>query len=382
MTAELFWKFFSALTASALLVWLTLQVSVHTSTGLDGPGTGRKLHVAPTPRVGGVGIIIAWAATLALFKRLGYPIDLALMLLVSVLPVFIAGAIEDLTGRVGVSMRYCSAIFAALLGFAMTGARLHRVDLPLFDAALAIPAVSLLFSIFATAGIAHAMNLIDGCNGLCGISSVIGFAGIWFVAGLVGDHDIAAAAAIATGLWSGFLLLNFPKGRIFLGDGGAYMAGFVLAQLSILLVTRNPSVSAWFPCLLLLYPIWETLFTVYRRISLQGVSLTQPDSLHLHQLVYRRVIRLRSADGHAGDAWMRSSVTTIFMIGILLLPAVPALLFWDRTGVLLACAGVYVIFHNVFYARLTRFRSPFILSLPWLAGRAPVAEPENVLDES
>src|SRR5882757_1280689 len=128
MTAELLWRFFGALTAGALLVWLTLRVSVHTSTGLDGPGMGRKLHAAPTPRVGGVGIIIAWAATLALLKRLGYPIDLALLLLVSVLPVFIAGAIEDLTGRVGVAMRYCSAIFAALLGFAMTGARLHRVD--------------------------------------------------------------------------------------------------------------------------------------------------------------------------------------------------------------------------------------------------------------
>ena len=63
----------------------------------------------------------------------------------------------------------------------------------------------------------------------------------------------------------GFFVWNFPAGLIFLGDGGAYFLGFYVAELAILLLHRNPAVSPMFPLLLCIYPVFETLFSIYRR---------------------------------------------------------------------------------------------------------------------
>src|SRR5258707_10042434 len=89
-----------------------------------------------------------------------------------------------------------------------------------------------------------------------------------------------------------FMAWNYPKGKIFLGDGGAYLLGFWLAELAVLLVARNPDVSPWFPLLLLVYPIFETLFSIYRRCFLHGRSSGDADALHFHQLIYKRLARI------------------------------------------------------------------------------------------
>lgn len=346
--------------ASVLAVWLTLRVCIHINRGMDHVGTGRKIHQTPTPRLGGIGIVIAYIVTLAVLKRAGYPSELTTQLLIAALPVFLAGVVEDITGNVGAALRYCAGLLSALLGCALIGARLHRIDIPGVDSLLDFRVVSILFSIFATASVAHAMNLIDGCNGLASMTSIIGFAAISLVALLAGDSEIALIAAVAGGTFGGFLLLNFPMGRIFLGDGGAYLSGFLLAQLSILLVNRNDSVSAWFPVLLLCYPIWETLFTVYRRAVLQRVSIAMPDRLHLHHLVFHRVIRRDMDAAVASMPQSRGNMTSIFMWGFVALGALPAVLFWNRPAALMLSALVYVVIYNYFYARLVKFRAPMI----------------------
>ena len=77
-------------------------------------------------------------------------------------------------------------------------------------------------------------------------------------------------------------IINFPSGSLFAGDSGAYLIGFLIALVSVLLVTRNPQVSAWCPMLLAVYPVWETLFSIYRKKFLRGRSPNMPDGLHLH----------------------------------------------------------------------------------------------------
>lgn len=380
MQLEILGGFFAALTTGILAVWLTLRVCLHINRGIDQIGSGRKIHPTPTPRLGGIGILIAYVAALALLKRAGYPFELTTQLLMASLPVFLAGVVEDITGNVGAALRYCAGLFSALLGCALIGARLHRIDIPGIDALFDFRVVSILFSIFATASVAHAMNLIDGCNGLAGMTSVVGFAAICLVAALAGDREIALAAALAAGTFAGFLLLNFPMGRIFLGDGGAYFAGFVLAQLSILLVNRNDSVSAWFPVLLLCYPIWETLFTVYRRAVLQGVSIAMPDRLHLHHLVFHRVIRWNAGATTEDISHSRGNMASIFMWGFVLLGALPALLFWNNVVALMLSAILYIAVYNTFYARLVKFRTPMIWRGPafsTLPARPDIAAEKN-----
>jgi UDP-GlcNAc:undecaprenyl-phosphate GlcNAc-1-phosphate transferase len=89
----------------------------------------------------------------------------------------------------------------------------------------------------------------------------------------VSDFFLMACSFAAMGAISGFLAWNYPRGLIFLGDGGAYFLGFWVAELSILLVTRNPQLSKWLPILVCFYPVFESLFEIYRRVILRKLML-------------------------------------------------------------------------------------------------------------
>ena len=95
-------------------------------------------------------------------------------------------------------------------------------------------------------------------------------------------------ALAGIGALAGFFVLELPGGLVFLGDGGAYFVGFYVAEVAILLLHRNPQVSPMFPLLACIYPVFETLFSMYRRRVLRDRSPGVPDGIHLHSLIYRR----------------------------------------------------------------------------------------------
>ena len=100
------------------------------------------------------------------------------------------------------------------------------------------------------------------------------------------------------GATAGFLVWNYPRGKIFAGDGGAYVWGMVIAVACVQLVQRHRVVSPWFPVLLLIYPVWETLFSIYRKVA-RGQSPGMADALHFHQLIFRRIVRVVFHDDEA-----------------------------------------------------------------------------------
>ena len=152
---------------------------------------------------------------------------------------------------------------------------------------------------FAVAGIANAINIIDGFNGLASMCVVLMLGALAYVAFQVGDPTVATLALAGIGAVLGFFLWNFPGGLIFLGDGGAYFLGFFVAELSILLLVRNPTVSPLFPLLACIYPIFETVFSIYRRRFLRATPPSMPDGIHLHSLIYRRLLRWAVGDSSA-----------------------------------------------------------------------------------
>ena len=160
------------------------------------------------------------------------------------------------------------------------------------------------------------------------------------------------------GAMAGFLVWNWPSGRIFLGDGGAYLLGFWLAELGVLLVVRNPQVSPWFPLALMAYPIWETLFSMYRRKILRGNSAGHPDALHMHQLIYQRLARIAVDSQNPTDQTRRNSgVAPYVWLGTTLF-IVLAIVFWDSTPWLLGLAALFVASYAWLYLRLIRWRAP------------------------
>lgn len=368
---------------AALAGWLCARALakgvLHRQRGLDEVcGSLRKVHVRATPRVGGVAVATGVVGgALAQILVGGEPWNW-LLLLVCVAPAFLWGLIEDLMKRDAVLVRLALTAMAGVLGFVVLDARIAGLDLlPFVDDLLAIHAISFIFTVFAVTGVTHSINVIDGLNGLAGMTALLASIGLAMVAWITGDSFILGSVCILAASVGGFLLVNFPRGRIFLGDGGAYLVGLLLAELAVLLVHRNSEVSAWFPLMLLAYPVWETLFSIYRR-RLRGHSPGHADALHLHSLVYRRIARWRGYKARSGDYVTRNSIASMC---VWILPAscwFIAVVFWNNSRALQIGAVLFAVVYVWIYVRIVRFGVPSWIIIT--AGRDRTTEDDDTVD--
>jgi UDP-N-acetylmuramyl pentapeptide phosphotransferase/UDP-N-acetylglucosamine-1-phosphate transferase len=320
----------------------------------------QKFHERPVPRVGGLGIAAGlWAAAGSLWmvdpSQLGLP---ALLLLACGLPAFLAGLTEDLTKQVSPAQRLVFTGLSAVLALFVLGNGITRTDLPGLDWLVAFAPFAAVLTVFAVVGVANSINLIDGFNGLASTCVAIMLLGLAAVAWRVGDPLVLSLALAGVGAVLGFLVWNFPRGLVFLGDGGAYFLGFYLAELALLLLARNPAVSPLFPLLLVVYPVFETVFSMYRRKVLKGRPIGQPDGAHLHSLIFRRFLRSDFAKLDADERTRRNSMTSPYLWLLSLMSVGPAVWFWDSSAWLLAGVVLFGCSYLALYWRIVRFRGP------------------------
>lgn len=350
-------SFFCSVVATFLIVRGS-RFHLHLSADHDLFGV-QKSHEFPVPRIGGAGIFIAMlGAGIGLWATGSQDLHFYLLLLVPSSLVFLVGFVEDLTKCVSVLTRLAITMFSALLGAYLLGAALRTFDIARIDALLSINYISLPLTMIAVGGVANAVNLIDGFNGLSGFVSIVALLALGLVAYLVGDRTIFTVAMIFSGAVGGFLVWNFPCAKIFLGDGGAYLVGFVIAELSVLLNERNPAVSVLFPLLLMVYPIFETVFTIYRRKFISGVSPGLPDALHLHQIIHKRLVRWNVGGKTAHFRSRGNARTSPYLWVLHVLAVVPAICFWNNSLALLAFIVLYVLTYLWLYWRIVCFRTP------------------------
>lgn len=361
------WKFWLAafvvpLAFSFLLGWGILRYErLHANWSADHVDTGpQKFHAIPTPRIGGACIaagLLTCAALLPVLNFRDVGNDITLLLVAGFAP-FAGGLAEDLLKAAGVLNRLLFTMIGAAIASWLLGAILPAVDIPGLDMLFAWAPFAIAFTVFAVSGVSNSINIIDGFNGLAGGFSVLVLLSLVYVATQVGDLAIFSASIMLTGALLGFLYWNYPKGRIFLGDGGAYLVGFWLAELSVLLVVRNPAVSPWFPLLLLAYPVFETLFSCYRRVVLRGRSASHPDGLHLHTLLFRRAMGRGARKSVSRTMTQRNNRVAPQMLFISLICFVPALLWWRNSSWLVAGTIFFCLYYSWLYFRITRWRTP------------------------
>ena len=142
----------------------------------------------------------------------------------------------------------------------------------LFDFAL----FGIAFTLFATAGVVNAFNLIDGLNGFSSFVTVSTMA-ISSIAFMIGEYDISIAILFVASITLGFMALNFPFGKIFLGDAGAYTLGHVLVWSAILIFNADVFLSPFAILLLFFWPVADTGLAIWRRLIL-GKPTDSPDS--------------------------------------------------------------------------------------------------------
>lgn len=132
----------------------------------------------------------------------------------------------------------------------------------------------------------------------------------------------------------------------------------MLAELAIMLVMRNREVSAWYPVLLFMYPIFETCFSIYRKKFIRGMSPGIPDGVHLHMLVYKRLMRWAVGTKHAHDLTRRNSLTSPYLWLLCLVAVIPATLFWRHTVHLFAFVVLFAVTYVWLYLSIVRFKAP------------------------
>jgi UDP-N-acetylmuramyl pentapeptide phosphotransferase/UDP-N-acetylglucosamine-1-phosphate transferase len=273
-----------------LLCILTfLTQSFHGKYTFDSLEGVQKSHLVDTPRVGGLSILIG------LLCASPFTSDETWLVLcptlIACLPAFLFGFAEDLTKRVGALTRLIATISSGLIACFLTGVSITSLDFPGFDQLLSVTAVSIFFTAFAIGGVANSVNLIDGYNGMASGFLILALLSISFVAGRAGDTALMQSTVLCAVCFAGFYVVNWPWGRVFLGDGGSYLGGFIVAWFCILLTHRNQTVSPFAALLICVHPISETLMSIGRRIK-SGSPIGEADNKHLHNLVNAKLLPL------------------------------------------------------------------------------------------
>jgi UDP-GlcNAc:undecaprenyl-phosphate GlcNAc-1-phosphate transferase len=248
----------------------------------------RKSHDQPTPKGGGVGIVVTFLVGIAVLYRFAAFSRLADPYFRGVIEASVAIAavafLDDLfnwpfTAKLGAQV--LAALVAVSSGLYVSDFRIPYLGaVPLAWAGIL---ASLLWIVFTT----NAMNFIDGLNGL---ASGVGLIACLFIVWIAEQHGgwfaYAAAGLLGAGL-AGFLPFNFPKARIFMGDVGSQFCGFILAMLAVV-ASRFDGVELSFLLMPMLLSgvLFDVTFTLVRR-ALQGEAITQPHRGHLYQVAQR-----------------------------------------------------------------------------------------------
>jgi UDP-N-acetylmuramyl pentapeptide phosphotransferase/UDP-N-acetylglucosamine-1-phosphate transferase len=251
--------------------------------------------------------------------------------------VFVAGLLEDWGLYVSPRGRLLAGFGSGILAVILLGAWSPRADIAGFDALMAFPVVAISLTVFFSAGYCHALNLVDGMNGLAATVSTTSALGIASVALKAGNTEIMVlATAVATAV-GGFFFLNWPRARLFLGDGGAYAIGHILVWMAVLLVWSAEEVAVPSMLLLLFWPLADTLHTIARRLA-KGFSVSCPDKMHLHQKV-RRVLDIVRF-GYKKRS-ISNPMTTLVLLPFILAPIVSGVVLWNHPLVAWIALGAF-----------------------------------------
>ncbi len=322
---------------------------------LDEPGE-RKVHERPVPRTGGVAIYVVIAvlvvAGIVLVPRLqksflGQPFFYGSLAGGATLT-FLVGMWDDIRGAGIWSRLGLEALAAGIVVFG-GGVLIDKLTVP-FVGSVGLGEWAIPLTFLWIVGVTNALNIIDGLDGLAGGIAFIACFGVFAVALLNSDVMAMAAMALLAGACLGFLRYNSHPARIFLGDSGALLLGFLLACVSVeTSLKRSTGLALIIPMQLLAVPLLDTLYSMFRRLldeilhgddfSIRSVrSMFRSDSKHIHHML------LRVGFSHPTAVWVLYALSTVIAIFGML----SALTLNDRISLiflLLGAAGFLVVRH-------------------------------------
>ncbi len=262
------------------------------------------------------------------------------------LSMFLIGFLEDIKFKINPNYRLLLMIIFLSFFIIFFSIRVGSVDLNFLNLWIKNDIFSILFILLCFLFIINGANLIDGFNGLLTIHILIINSILLFLNLEYNQDHLSLTITAQIVILLSFLLFNFPKAQIFLGDSGSYLFGALVAYNIIETNNLNPQISSFFFCILLFYLFFEVFFSFFRKIYLKKSPL-KPDRFHLHMLSY---LYLEKSKKFQDCNYLNSLVINIFYLSLIL----PAIFFHDN-GIIcrywfFSLLALYMVFYYLLYS--------------------------------
>lgn len=199
--------------------------------------------------------------------------------------ILLPALMEDLGIIIKALYRFYSTLLGSFLIVFILIETYPNFDLGILNIVLNNNIFQIVFFTFALTAMVNGQNIIDGTNGLSAFTSLTIYSSLLYLGVEINDEVLIQKSIIIITLLISFLLLNYPYGKIFLGDMGSYFLGLYAGYLVIDTYGKNNQLASWSAVIILFYPIMEVIFSYFRKIF-EKKSPLKPDSGHLHLKIF------------------------------------------------------------------------------------------------
>ncbi len=302
----------------------------------------QAFHLFPVTRSGGIATILS----LSIFFSIYYLIFSKILYDYIFLSysMFFIGFLDDLKINIKPFKRLLMMIIILFILIFFLPIKIFNIDIPFLSSLLNNNFFSTIFALICFLFIINGANLIDGFNGLLAINLIIINIVLTYIninqANL--EFSFLIVGQIITLLT--FLLFNFPRPKIFLGDSGAYLMGSLVSLNVIITNNLNPDISSFFYCTLLFYLFFEVFFSFFRKLS-QKKSPIHPDQKHLHMLSFYKISSIYGKD--KGNFINSLIINIIYFVLI-----IPGIYFANNPKISMYWFFILLLIYLFFYSRL------------------------------
>ena len=275
----------------------------------------QAFHNEAIPRSGGVASIISLFVFFGIYYLLFSNILYEYIFLCTIL--FLVGYLDDIKMKVSPNIRLILMIVFLIIFIIFLPIEIKYIDLVFLNSWLDNKIFSTIFILLCFLFIVNGANLIDGFNRLLTINLIIINSALLFINLNNNQFEFSFFLTAQVIILISFLLFNFPKAKMFLGDSGSYLFGSLVALNTIVTNNLNSHISSFFFCILLFYLFFEVFFSFFRKIY-QKKSPVRPDDQHLHMLTF---IKISKTFGQDKSNYINSIVIN-FIFAILVLPSI------------------------------------------------------------
>lgn len=304
----------------------------------------QRLHQDEVPRIAGLMMYI-FLTIVALFSIKSHYLN---VILISALPMVLIGSKEDLFHNTSPKLRLIMMTISAGLFMYLLPTNLPEIDFPVINQILSIGFMKEIFFIFSILVIINGNNLIDGVNGNLAFTNIIQLISVGLLAFMVGDDVIVQLSCLLLLPLIVFTLFNFPFGKIFCGDAGAYFYGFAISASVIYLFGTYDELLSWNAILILIYPSIELLFSFIRKKFFENKSAFTADAKHLHSLIYRYMNKQNSKSNN-------NSAVILYLLPLIVASPLTYFLYEDIFAILFVVLILFALYTMMYLYFLNKF---------------------------